>query len=639
MRYRMLLVIAAVAVNAAGSVPPSAGLRTLKVSSFGFDPVDSTHFLQRAFDADVDVVVVDRQPTDWIAGPLFLTNSNIKVILEDGVVLRAKRGAFHGRCDAFIDIPHGEGITVCGEGRATIVMNKMDYQDKNVYSHSEWRHVFRMLDARRVTLRNLTLLSSGGDAISFAGPKDVLMENLICENHHRQGISPCGAENLTVRNCVFNGTSGTAPQCGVDLEPWKKTQVLKNILFENCQFNGNAASGMLIHLPGIRESDEPVSIRFKNCTAVGNRRYGVVIYGGSRNREVRGSIEFEGCRLAANGCGAVRIVNQMTNGVQIVFRDCDIDARGSSDGQVLLFDNSQEQCDFAGVTFENCGLALDAKTKLCEFRGMTGAGIRDVKGDFIERQSGVERRLTLDSFVAKYPPHPELMREFTTGDADFTKLAGDGTKLLQPLTTPWLWRKATYIQHVPKAGEYALDFENYAYRVGQDRPLVQVRDRWGTDLGSFVLDKTHTTYTIKANDENLYRFEITMRGSNRVKVTSPYAGQGYLCKDYQAFYCYGGGGDHDAWFCVPSMAKVVKVDICAEQPAEAVLLNASGEKVAAFPYKSGRDILTIERKPADKDEFWCLRVARVQENLRYRIGGDAVPVVSQSKEAALLHRR
>ena len=35
MRYRMLLAIAAVAVNAAGSVPPSAGLRTVKVSSLG----------------------------------------------------------------------------------------------------------------------------------------------------------------------------------------------------------------------------------------------------------------------------------------------------------------------------------------------------------------------------------------------------------------------------------------------------------------------------------------------------------------------------------------------------------------------------------------------------------------------------
>ena len=114
MRYRMLLAIAAVAVNAAGSVPPSAGLRTVKVSSLGFDPVDSTRFLQRAFDTDVDVVVVDRQPRDWISGPLFLTNSNIKVILEDGVVLRAKRGAFHGRCDTFINIPHGEGFTLCG---------------------------------------------------------------------------------------------------------------------------------------------------------------------------------------------------------------------------------------------------------------------------------------------------------------------------------------------------------------------------------------------------------------------------------------------------------------------------------------------------------------------------------------------
>ena len=47
-----------------------ADLRTVKVSSFGFDPADSTRFLQRAFDSDVDIVVVDRQPTDWISGPL-----------------------------------------------------------------------------------------------------------------------------------------------------------------------------------------------------------------------------------------------------------------------------------------------------------------------------------------------------------------------------------------------------------------------------------------------------------------------------------------------------------------------------------------------------------------------------------------
>ena len=438
MKKKVLLFLCGIAMSLFAEV------KSVRVSTLGFDPVDSTEFLQRAFDSDVDVVVIDKQPTDWIAGRLFLTNSNIKVVLEDGVVLRAKRGLFHGRCDAFINIPRGENIMMYSTGRATIVMNKKDYQNKGLYSHSEWRHVFCVSAPKGLTLRNLTVLSSGGDAITFGQAKDVLLENLICENHHRQGISVCGAENLTVRNCIFKGTSGTAPQCGVDLEPFRKTQLLKNILFENCRFDGNAASGMLVHLPGIRKSNNPVSIKFKNCTAIGNKRYGVIIYGGLQKREVQGSVVFEGCRLAANGCGAVRIVNQMPNAAKIVFKDCDIDARGSSEGQALLFDNSQEQCDFAGVTFENCGLALDAKTKLCEFRGMTGAGIRDVKGDFIERQSGVERRLALDSFVAEYPPHPELMREFIAGEADFTKLAGNGVRLTKPLTTPWLWREATY---------------------------------------------------------------------------------------------------------------------------------------------------------------------------------------------------
>ena len=614
--------------------------KAVKVSeAFGFDAFDSTRFLQQAFDSDADVVVIDRQPTDWISGPLFLTNSNKTVILGDGVVLRAKRNSFKGRCDSFINIPKGTNLTVRGEGDSAIVMNKADYLNKSIYTHSEWRHVFHILGAKGVTIKDLRLVGSGGDGVELAGSKDVLIENVVCENHHRQGISPCAAENLTVRNCVFNGTSGTSPQCGVDLEPFSQKHLLKNILFENCIFNGNNASGILIHLPNIRESEEPVSITFRNCTAVGNRRYGIIIYGGIRRRCVRGSVRFENCRVAANCSSAVRLVNMMPDSVRVLFKDCDIDARGAAEEQVLLFDNSQEQSDFAGIAFENCTLRRDEKTELCTFRGMTGAGLRDVRGEFLEKTERGDVRLTLDAFVSANVPHPELMREFTPGDFDMTKLVAAGANPPRPLTTPWLWRKATYVQHVPAAGEYPIVFSNYAYRVGEKRPLVQVRDRWGTDLGSFVLDDPRTVYTIKANGENLYRFEMTMRGLNRVKVTSSFAGQGFICQDLQALYGHGGGCAHEAWFCVPAKAKEVKVDISAPEVVDAELLDADGKAVASFPKKCGRDVLSVDRVPTAGDEFWCLRFKHVQENCRYRIGGDAVPIVSMSADVVLKERK
>ena len=65
----------------------------VKVSSFGFDPEDSTRFLQAAFDSDAPVVVVDKMPAPWVTTPL-KGFSNKRIIFEDGVELVAKKGSF-----------------------------------------------------------------------------------------------------------------------------------------------------------------------------------------------------------------------------------------------------------------------------------------------------------------------------------------------------------------------------------------------------------------------------------------------------------------------------------------------------------------------------------------------------------------
>ena len=182
----------------------------VKVSSFGWDAEDSTEYLQRAFDSGARKVVIDRQSGDWITRPLFLTNSNIEVVLEDGVVLRAKRGEFRAKNECLVRITGGaKNVVLRGEGNATLVMNKKDYLDpEQGYAHSEWRHTVSILSAENVTVKDLTLLSSGGDGVYPNGPKNVTLENLKVYDHNRQGISPISVKGMVVRRCEFNDTVG-----------------------------------------------------------------------------------------------------------------------------------------------------------------------------------------------------------------------------------------------------------------------------------------------------------------------------------------------------------------------------------------------------------------------------------------------
>jgi len=71
--------------------------KSVKVSDFGFDPVDSTRFLQAALDSGAKRVVVDKQFGPWVTLPLE-GRSNQRVEIEEGVVIEAKKGGFVHEC-------------------------------------------------------------------------------------------------------------------------------------------------------------------------------------------------------------------------------------------------------------------------------------------------------------------------------------------------------------------------------------------------------------------------------------------------------------------------------------------------------------------------------------------------------------
>ena len=62
---------------------------------------------------------------------------------------------------------------------------------------------------KNVNVSGLTLKDSGGDGIYVDGGRErrasenVVLRDIVCDNHYRQGISVISAENLKVENCTF----------------------------------------------------------------------------------------------------------------------------------------------------------------------------------------------------------------------------------------------------------------------------------------------------------------------------------------------------------------------------------------------------------------------------------------------------
>ena len=102
-------------------------LTEARVSWWGFNPADSTAFLQQAINSKVPKLIVDKMPSPWYTNKLTAV-SNQEIIFEEGVELVALKGQFHGLTDALIRISRQENVTLRGLGKgATLRMHKADY--------------------------------------------------------------------------------------------------------------------------------------------------------------------------------------------------------------------------------------------------------------------------------------------------------------------------------------------------------------------------------------------------------------------------------------------------------------------------------------------------------------------------------
>lgn len=161
-----------------------------------------------------------------------------------------------------------DGVTDASVIGGQIIGNRASFEPQPGTT-SEWNHGVAVYNATRTDLRDLRISECVGDGISVGGRNtvtDLRIENVTCQNNRRQGLSLVNVSGATIVNSRFSGTNGTSPECGVDLEP-EVNQVVEDVLFERCRFDGNAKYGVNL-LVRLDNRGQPIGairrIRFVN---------------------------------------------------------------------------------------------------------------------------------------------------------------------------------------------------------------------------------------------------------------------------------------------------------------------------------------------------------------------------------------
>ncbi len=101
-------------------------------------------------------------------------------------------------------------------------------RDQHRGSKGEWGYGLNIQASRNVTVTGTRISDCWGDGIWIGAfgrganadlSTDVTLQNVVCSNNRRQGLSLGPCKRVRILDSTFTGTHGTAPESGIDLEP------------------------------------------------------------------------------------------------------------------------------------------------------------------------------------------------------------------------------------------------------------------------------------------------------------------------------------------------------------------------------------------------------------------------------------
>ncbi|MBX2934523.1 MAG: T9SS type A sorting domain-containing protein [Ferruginibacter sp.] len=374
----------------------SADATSVLASTFGFNELNATTALSNAILSANDTIIVDKQNANWKTGPLiFLGLNNKTIIFQKDVVVEAIAGAFNATNACLFKFQNSNNIILLGYG-ASFKMNKAEFI---LLNNSEHRMNISLINCKYFTIKGLYLDESGGDGIYIGGDgtnycKSILIEDVVCNNHYRQGMSITNVEDMKVRYCKFINTQGTLPEAGVDIEPYQVNQRIVNLYFENCSFQNNGWAGLAVAVSFLDSSSLPVSINvvdcyFKNnCLPANAYAHCEIFLGADNFAPVSGNVLFERCFIDGSQYGAL-YTRKTADAYKVKFKDCTFQNVSQQQIQYnepifLEVPSYSSPCGYlGGLEFDNVFLSYNTNFNFFRVFGWTTlAGIKDITGKF-----------------------------------------------------------------------------------------------------------------------------------------------------------------------------------------------------------------------------------------------------------------
>ena len=339
-------------------------------------------------------IVFDGNPgTEYTMGRITLRD-DITIQFASGVVLAADSNSglppaqqpFPMGDNPFFSIWNLSNVTIEGNvnNPAVIKMNIGEYDETPGSAGNEHRHIFSICASDSITIKNLSLQTSGGDGIYLGGQRDngatnycdnIIIENVEFLENARNGISIISAQNVIINNCKFTRTGrinppnlslGGEPGYGIDIEPNNPNEVLQNITIQNCEFSDNNGAPFGAGLQKYTNASPQISLTMKN-NKVYMGKYGIVLAKLAAGN-VSGTIIINDLYMEDMEGEALRLFNWINGSVSIEISNCEVsnycvDSNSEWQSAIEIYNNvNSTDYSAGGITLKDIRIYDRGKT-------------------------------------------------------------------------------------------------------------------------------------------------------------------------------------------------------------------------------------------------------------------------------------
>lgn len=183
--------------------------------------------------------------------------SDMTLKLAPGAVLKAIPNK--ARNYSVVDIAGADNVTVTG---GTLEGERSQHKGKGGEGGMGLRIV---RGSKHIVVSGVTAKEMWGDGFYVKDATDVKFCAVTAIHNRRQGLSIVDANGVLITHSTFRDTRGTPPAAGVDLEPDRPEQKIKNVQILESEFANNVGGGIKLH--GKKSTISNVEIkrnRFRN---------------------------------------------------------------------------------------------------------------------------------------------------------------------------------------------------------------------------------------------------------------------------------------------------------------------------------------------------------------------------------------